>query len=192
MRRDPDRLNRILLVLLALILLGLGAYGLARGYDALGADQADEPLLVEPVRDWVGRNGNLFWPAVFVISIVVAYLALRWLLAQFFAPRLTEIDVTTDGSNGTTRLRAAGAAQALADDIEGYGEVSSATARLVSDGERPEVDVKVDVHDDADLPALRDKIEEQALARFSRALEVPAVTATVLVQLTGPTERQVR
>lgn len=192
MRRGPDRLNRLLLVLVSLALLALGAYGLARGYDAFGADQADEPLLVEPVRNWVGRNGNVFWPLVFVVSVVLAYLSLRWLVAQFSSPRLTEIDLTGDSSNGSTRLRAAGAAQALAEDIEGYREVSSATARVVSDGERPEVDVKVEVHDDADLPALRDKIEEQALPRFSRALEVPAVTANVVMHLVGPSERAVR
>lgn len=192
MRRGPDRLNRVLLLLFSLLLLGVGAYGLARGYDAFGADQADEPLLVDSVRDWVGRNDNVFWPVVFVVCVVVVYLSLRWLLAQFVPPRLTEVDLTTEGSKGSTRLRASGAAHALAQDIEGYREVSSATARLVNDGERPEVDVKVDVHDDADLPALRDKIEEQALPRFSQALEVRAVTATVLVQLIGPTERVVR
>ncbi len=192
MRRGPDRLNRLLVVLLSLVLLGAGAYGLARGYDAFGADQADEPLLVEPVRDWVGRNGNLFWPLVFVMSLVLAYLSLRWLVAQFTSPRLAELDLTKESSNGTTRLRAAGAARALAEDIEGYGEVSAATARLVSDGEHPEVDVKVEAYDDADLPALRDKIEEQALTRFSQALEVPAVAANVVVHLVGPSERAVR
>ncbi len=192
MRRGPDRLNRLLLVLVSLVVLAAATYGLARGYDAFGADQADEPLLVEPVRDWVGRNENVFWPLVFAVSVVLTYLSLRWLLAQFSSPRLAEIDLTRDSSNGSTRLRAAGAAQALAEDIESYREVSSATARMVSDGERPEVDVKVEVHDDADLPALRDKIEEQALPRFSKALEVPAVTANVLVHLVGPAERTVR
>jgi hypothetical protein len=192
MRGGPDRLNRALLVLLALLLLGVGAYGLGRGYEAFGTDQAHEPLLVEPVRDWVGRNGNWFWPVVFVVSIVVAYLSLRWLLAQFGGPRVDVIDFTRDSSKGSTRLRAAGAARALAEDIEAYLEVSSATARVVSDGERPEVDLKVDVHDDADVPALRAKIEDEALLRFCQALEVPDVTAHVLLRLTGPTERIVR
>ncbi len=192
MKRGPDRLNRALLAMLSLLLLGSGAYGLARGYEAFGSHQADEPLLLESVREWVARNGNWFWVVVFLVSLVVSWLSLRWLLAQFRAPRVTEIDFTTEGSKGSTRLRAAGAAHALARDIEGYLEVSSAAARVVSDGERPEVDVKVDVHDDADVPALRGKIEEQALRRFSQALEVPAVTATVLLELIGPTERLVR
>ena len=192
MRRGPDRLNRALLVLLALGLLGVGGYGLARGYGAFGDQQGDEPLLVEPVRNWVGRNGNWFWVVVFLACVVVAFLSLRWLLAQFRSPRLTEIDFTTHGSKGSTRLRAAGAADALAEDIESYFEVSAAKTRLVSDGSRPEVDVRVDVHDDADVPALRANIEEQALRRFSQALEVSSVSCAVLVQLIGPTERVVR
>ena len=193
MRRGPDRLNRALLALLSLLLIGAGAYGLARGYEAFGAEAADEELLLEPVRDFVGgRHGNWFWLVVFWLCLIVAYVALRWLLAQFRSPKLTELDLTDDGSRGTTRLRAAGASEALATDIEEYLEVSSASARLVDDGERPEVDLRVDVHDDADVPALRDRIEEHALHRFCQALEVPAVDAKLYLRLTGPAQRVVR
>ncbi|MDP8992853.1 MAG: alkaline shock response membrane anchor protein AmaP [Actinomycetota bacterium] len=192
MRRGPDRLNRWLLLLLSVVLIGAGGYGLARGYDAFGAEQADQPLLWEPLRLWVSRNDNLFWPAVLVVCVAVAYLALRWLVAQFRTRRLSELELTSEGSQGSTRLRAAGAAQALAEDIEGYPEVTAASARLLQDGQRPEVDVRVDVHDDADVPGVRDRIEEQALRRFCQALEVPDVSATVDIRLAGPTGRTVR
>ena len=189
MRRGPDRLNRALLALLSLLLLGAGGYGLARGYGAFGDEAAEDDLLLEPVRSFVGRNENLFWACVFAACLLVAYIALRWLLAQFRSPRLTELDLTDDESRGTTRLRAAGASQALATDIEEYLEVSSASARLVEDGERPEVDLRVDVHDDADVPALRSRIEEHALRRFCQALEVADVDARLYLRLTGPAER---
>ena len=192
MRRGPDRLNRWLLLLLSIVLIGAGGYGLARGYEAFGAEQAGQPLLGEPLRLWVSRNENLFWPAVLVVCVAVAYLALRWLVAQFRARRLSELELTSEGSKGSTRLRAAGAAQALAEDIEGYPEVTAASARLLHDGQRPEVDVRVDVHDDADVPGVRDRIEEQALRRFCQALEVPDVSATVNIRLAGPTSRTVR
>jgi hypothetical protein len=35
-KHGPDRLNALVLTLLALILIGVGAYGLARGYGAFG------------------------------------------------------------------------------------------------------------------------------------------------------------
>ncbi|MDQ3569056.1 MAG: alkaline shock response membrane anchor protein AmaP [Actinomycetota bacterium] len=192
MRRGPDRLNRWALVVVSLVLLGAGGYGLARGYDALGAEAGDEALLAEPVRDFVGRNENVFWAVVFVVCLIVALIAVRWILAQFRSPRLTELDLTEDGSRGTTHMRASGASQALATDIEDYFGVSSASARLVQDGARPEVDLRVDVNDDADVPALRGRIEEHALTRFCQALEVSDVDARLHLRLTGPTQRVVR
>ena len=192
MRRGPDGLNRGLLTVLSLLLLAAGVYGLARGYEAFGADAAEDPVLTDSARDWVARNENWFWAVVFVLAAVVAYLCLRWLVSQMRSPRLTEIDLTGDGSGGTTRLRAAGAAQALADDIESYFGVASASARLTEDGERPEVFVRVDVNDDADVPALRTRIEEHALPRFCQALEVPDVEAAITLRLVEPAGRVVR
>ena len=190
--RGPDRLNRWVLLLLSLVLLGAGGYALARGYEAFGAEQADEEVLLEPVRDFVGRNENWFWIVVLGLSLIVAYLALRWLVAQFRSPRLTEIDLTGEGSKGSTQLRAAGASDALATDIETYRGVSSASARLVDDGERPEVDMRVEVNDDADVPALRAKIEDEALRRFCQALGVSSVNAHLHLRLTEPAPRLVR
>ncbi len=190
--RGPDRLNRRVLVLLSLLLLGAGGYALARGYEAFGAEPADDEVLLEPVRDFVSRYQTWFWIVVLALCLIVAYLALRWLVAQFRSPRLTEMDLTADGSKGSTHLRAAGASDALATDIETYRGVTSASARLIEDGDRPEVDVRVDVSDDADVPALRTKIEEEALRRFSQALEVSAVDARLHLRLTEPAPRLVR
>ncbi|MDP8975024.1 MAG: alkaline shock response membrane anchor protein AmaP [Actinomycetota bacterium] len=190
--RNPDRLNRVVLLLVSLVLLGAGGYALARGYEAFGREQADDEVLLEPVRDFVDRYQTLFWIAVLALCLIVSYLALRWLVAQFRSPRLTQIDLTGEGSKGSTHLRAAGASDALANDIETYRGVSSASARLIEDGERPEVDVRVDVNDDADVSALRTKMEEEALPRFCRALEVSAVDARLHLRLTEPAPRLVR
>jgi len=188
----PDRLNRGVLIVLSLILLGAGGYALARGYEAFGEEQAEDEVLLEPVRDFVGRNQNWFWIVVLALCLIMAYLAVRWLVAQFRSPRLTEIDLTGEGSKGSTQLRAAGASDALANDIETYRGVSSASARLVDDGERPQVDVRVEVNDDADVPAVRAKIEEEALQRFCQALEVSGVDARLHLRLTDPAPRLVR
>ncbi len=188
----PDRLNRGVLLLLSLVLLGAGGYALARGYEAFGTEQADEEVLLEPVRDFVGRYPDWFWIAVLGLCLIVSYLALRWLVAQFRSPRLTEIDLTAEGSKGSTELRAAGASDALATDIETYRGVRSASARLVDDGERPEVDMRVEVNDDADVPALRTRIEDEALRRFCQALGVSSVNAHLHLRLTEPGPRLVR
>ena len=191
MRRGPDRLNSTVLTLLALVLLAVGGYGLARGYGAFGDAQAADPILGDDVRDFVSRNANWFWPLAAVLSLLVAWLGLRWLLAQFSTPAVSRLPVRADGP-GHTELVASGATAALARDIEDYPGVRSARARLVSDHPSPEVEVTVDVHDDADVPGIRRRIEEHALARFRSALELQELRSQVHVRLAERAGRTVR
>lgn len=191
MRRGPDRLNSAVLSVLALALMGVGAYGLARGYGAFGDRRADDPILSEDVRDAVTRNGDWFWPIAAVVALLLAWLGLRWLLAQLSTPTVSRLPVRADGP-GHTELASAGATAALARDIEEYQGVRAAHARLVGDDPVPEVEVTVDVHDDADVPGVRRRIEEHALARFRSALELSKLRSTVHIRLAERAGRTVR
>ena len=191
MRRRTDRLNGTVLFLLSLLLLGIGAYGLARGYGAFGEARADDPVLGDDLRDFVSRNADWFWPAAAALSLLVAWLGLRWLLAQVSTPTVSRLPVRADGP-GRTELLAGGATAALARDIESYAGVRGARARLVSDHPSPEVEITVDVHDDADLPDLRRRIEEHALERFRSALELQQLRSQVHMRLAEPVGRTVR
>ncbi|HEV2760548.1 MAG TPA: hypothetical protein VGV86_13365 [Acidimicrobiales bacterium] len=191
MRRGPDRLNSTVLTLLALVLLAVGGYGLARGYGAFGDARAADPVLDDDVRDFVSRNADWFWPLAAVTSLLVAWLGLRWLLAQISTPTVSRLPVRADGP-GHTELIASGATGALARDIGEYPGVRSARARLVSDHPSPEVELTVDVHDDADVPAIRRRIEEHALARFRGALELQELRSQVHVRLAERAGRTVR
>ena len=191
MRRGPDRLNSTVLTLLALVLLAVGGYGLARGYGAFGDARATDPVLGDDVREFVSRNADWFWPLAAVISLLIAWLGLRWLLAQISTPTVSRLPVRADGP-GHTELVASGATTALARDIEDYSGVRSARARLVSDHPSPEVEVTVDVHDDADVPAIRRRIEEHALARFRSALELQELRSQVHLRLAERAGRTVR
>ena len=191
MRRGPDPLNRAVLTLVALLLVAAGAYGLARGYGAFGDDQADDHVLTSDVRDFVSRNADWFWPVAAVVSLLLAWLGLRWLLAQISTPTVSHLPVRSEGP-GHTELLAGGAASALARDIEEYPGVRAARARIVGEHPAPEVEITVDVHDDADLPALRRRIEEHALERFRTALEVQQLRPTVHLRLAEQAARTVR
>ena len=191
MRRGPDRLNAAVLIVLALVLLGVGGYGLARGYGAFGDTQADDPVLSDDVRDFVSRNSDWFWPLAAVVSLLVAWLGLRWLLAQLSTTAVGHLPVRADGP-GQTELLGSGATSALARDIEEYPGVRSASARLVGDHPVPEVSVTVDVHDDADIAAIRRRIEEHALVRFRSALELTKLRSEVHLRLAERAGRAVR
>ena len=191
MRRGPDRLNATVLTVLALILLGVGGYGLARGYEAFGEDRAGDPILTDDVRDFVSRNGDWFWPLAAALALLVAWLGLRWLLAQLSTAAVGHLPVRADGP-GHTELLGSGATSALALDIEGYPGVRSASARLVGDHPVPEVSVTVDVHDDADIAAVRRQIEEHALVRFRGALELTKLRSEIHLRLAERAGRSVR
>lgn len=180
-----DRRNRAGLSLLGLLLLGVGTYGLARGWGAFGDRAASGSLLLESWRRFV-RDASWFWPVAAVASLMLALFGLRWLRAQLAAATPPRVDLTHRGDGGTTIVRPAGAAQALADDIETYGGVTAASARLTGDPETPEVDLRVEVVDGCNLPSLRTRIEQEALARFQRALELEAVEANLEFRLTAP------
>ena len=191
MRRSPDRLNAAVLIVLALALLGVGGYGLARGYGAFGDTQADDPILSDDVRDFVSRNSDWFWPLAAVLSLLVAWLGLRWLLAQLSTAAVGHLPVRADGP-GRTELLGSGATSALARDIEEYPGVRSASARLVGDHPVPEVSVTIDVHDDADIADIRGRFEEHALVRFRSALELTKLRSQVHLRLAERAGRSVR
>lgn len=191
MRRGPDRLNAAVLTVLALVLLGVGAYGLARGYGAFGDAQVGDSVLTDDVRDYVSRNSDWFWPLAAVLSLLGAWLGLRWLLAQLSTTAVSHLPVQADGP-GRTELLGAGATSALAGDIEEYPGVRSASARLVGDHPVPEVSVTVEVHDDADIAAVRRRIEEHALVRFRSALELTKLRSQIHFRLAERAGRSVR
>ncbi|HEX3623313.1 MAG TPA: hypothetical protein VHT97_13450 [Acidimicrobiales bacterium] len=191
MKHYPDRLNTTVLTLLSLLLLGVGGYGLARGYGAFGDARAADPVLTDDVRNYVSRNQNWFWPLAAVLSVLVAWVGLRWLLAQIHAPAVTHLAVRADGP-GHTSLAASGAATALARDIEEYPGVRGARARIASDDPSPEVELRVDVADDADVGDVRRRIEEHALPRFRAALELTELRPRLHVRLAEPAGRTVR
>ena len=181
-----DRWNRFGLIILGLALLVAGGYGLARGWGAFGERAASEPLLVESWRRFVGRNESWFWPAAAALAVLVALLGLRWLRAQLAAATPRRIDLTHRSDGGTTVVVPAGAAQALAADIERYRGVTQASARLSGDADVPDVDLRIEVDERCNLPALRRCIEEEALTRFRQALDLSDLDANIEFRLTSP------
>lgn len=176
-----DGVNRVVLLLLGMILVGAGAYGLSRGWGVFGDAQAQDPLLGETLVGFVRRNAEWFWPAAALVALVAAYGCYRWLRAQIPLPqRAGSIDLSTERSRGFTRVRAGGAANGLAADIERHPGVSSAKARIVSDEPVPEVEMRVDLFERADLIAVRDHVEQTALPRFRKSLGSQELSARTL------------
>ncbi|CAN5156146.1 hypothetical protein BH20ACT24_BH20ACT24_00080 [soil metagenome] len=187
-----ERVNRTFLLAIGTVLFALGVVGLVRSYGGFGGDSEEERVLGRSVRRFVSDNTEWFWPLVAIVAGLIGLLAFRWLLAQLQrAPSLGELRVRREGPGGMTRVAGAGLGDALTSDVESSPEVRSAKARIDGDARDLEIDLSVDLYDDADVVRVRRRIEESALERFRQATEAEQVTARVRLHLTGPRGRTV-
>jgi hypothetical protein len=178
----PARLNRTVLALLGLLCLAAGGVVLLIGTGLLGGllpVPADAPLL-PPGLVLPGWGP---W-AVVAAAIIVGLLALRWLIAQTIrGPASSDWQLSPDITTGTTHIDSDTAARPLADEIEDYPGVRSATARLTGPHQHPHLYLRVSADDHADISDLRRRIDDDAIPRLTQALNLPALTADMLLRL---------
>lgn len=150
-----DRLNRILLTLLALVLLAAGTTGLLFGLGAFGRDRTSDLVLSSEVEEFVVGQAEWFWPLVAVVFVLLGVLALRWLLQQVRTDRLGDIDLTEHRNRGETRVDAAAVTDALVEATQRCAGVDSAAARIVRVRGVDRVVLGVRLADRADIAEVR-------------------------------------
>jgi hypothetical protein len=178
----PARLNRTVLTLLGMLCLAAGAVVLLGGTGLLGSRlpvPAYAPLLPPgpALPEWGAA-------VVAAVAIVIGLLALRWLIAQTIRrPASSSWQLSPDTATGTTRIDSDAAARPLADEIEDYPGVRSATARLTGPRGHPHLYLRVSADDRVDISDLRRRIDEHAIPRLTHALNLPALRADMLLRL---------
>lgn len=165
-----DRVNRSMLVLLGLVLLLGGAAALALSLGAFGAARSHQPVLPAEASRFI-RDNPWFWWAVGALCVVVALLALRWLIGQLHTSRLNFLDVEPDRSQGETVLRAGAIADAVEHEVAGYPGVQGASMRLAGTPARHRHRLTVDLDDRADITAVRRRLTTQTVPNLRRALD---------------------
>ena len=193
----PDRLDRLVLAVLGLLLAGAGVYGLARSGGVFGRRAADDPVLGPGLRRFVADHLLPFWFAVAVLGLALAWLGWRWLRAQFPASQtVSGLDFHDDddgaGAGGATVLPSSAVTTALADHLSTHDDVRWARARVLAGRPRPRVELRAGVSDDVDAGRLADFVETEVLGHLRQALEVDEVDAHVELRLVGPPARTVR
>ena len=159
--------NRSVLALLGLLLIAAGALGLALALGAFGSGPKKVSLLPGSVRRYPGDH-PWFWWAVAGGCLLVALLALRWLLAQFHTDRTSRIDRTTDARTGYTIVHAGALNEAAADDARTIAGVTDASAHVSHDP--PRLQLQVNLADYADLTVVRDQLESRTVAHVREAM----------------------
>ena len=186
-----DRTNRTMLLLLALLLIAAGAAAGAASIGAFGTTTRHSPLIDNPAGNFTGTQGGWLWPAADLAALILALLALRWLLALLFSTdRAGDLPITPGGSAGRTTLAARALTEAVAEETESYRGVSSARARLLGDSANPELVVTAALEETADFAALRQRIETAALTHARSSVGNPSLP--IQLDLTVTTKRSTR
>ncbi|GAB1509226.1 alkaline shock response membrane anchor protein AmaP [Actinophytocola sp. KF-1] len=181
-------MNRVLLALIGLVLLAAGAFAILTNTGVLTV---------------VGREGVLApgtarpptW-ALYVIAaagVVVALLALRWLLAQVTPATKTrtwQLEETPE--HGGTELSTGTVTAPFAADVTACPGVHSARAALSGPPRSPRLAVVVDVEQDAAVDDVRSYLVTHALPRLRQALDLADLPTTVEFRFTTKAGARVR
>jgi uncharacterized protein YhaN len=168
-----DRTNRVVLLVIGLLMLAAGLATTLTSFGTFREAWAVRVLTANPVSTYAGDQGRWLWPVVGVVALVILILAVRWLIAILFGTdRIRDLRVRT-GSRDRVTLSASAVREAVCAEIESYRGVRAARARLVGSDEHPTLAIRVDTNLDADLAAVRDRIERDAIAHARQVLDQP-------------------
>ncbi len=165
-----DRVNRAALILFGLLVLAIGAAGMTASVGVYGQGFAHRFLLANGVSAYIGHH-DWVWYAAAGACLLILLAALRWIVALLISTdRAGDIRIPVAAREGTTILRPAAVSEALTREIGAYHGVEAVRGRIIGDGADPEVVLAVTASEAADLRALHQRIETQALAHARQSL----------------------
>ena len=208
MSSKTARGNRIGLGVVGVLLLAAGAYVLARSLGAFGTEQADAPVYSERTASWIHAQQPWIWIAFAAVGVIVALLALRWLLVQLRTERLGRIAMDTDlGADppytddreytadpdysddlgaGRTSLPTSALTAAIGQEIDAYPGVRAVTVHVAGRPDLPELRLEVTIDADADPARIRTRIVEEAIAHAKAALDTEFLPTQLLLAVNRP------
>jgi hypothetical protein len=171
-----DRTNRALLTLFGLLVLLVGAAGMATSVGGFGTAFSGRTLFDNRVSAYIGQHGTWVWATAAFICLLIALAALRWILALLVSTdRTGDIPIPGSKDQGTTMLQPAALTGALAGEIGTYHGVDTAKGRVIGDAKNPRIVLRVTATQTADLAALHHRVETEALAHARQALDNPGL-----------------
>jgi hypothetical protein len=176
--RRTARVNRTGLAIVGLLLLAAGIAALLRALNVAPGvlGPPDAPVTDQVTRDFAAEQG-WFWPVLAIALVLVALLALWWLLAQAGRDSLRTMRLD-GGPRGSSTMPAAAASGALEDDLGRSPYLRRVRASFSGGASRPHLDLVVTMDPAADPEAVRERVDV-ALDRQRRALEAPDLSTMV-------------
>ena len=184
----PARLNRIGLAVVGVVLLAAGGFTVATYLGML--------TIVDPHSTLVpGTEAPPTWVlyVIAAVAIIAGTLMVRWLLVQLVrTPKTHTWRLEQDADRGRTELAASTATAPLVGELTTYTGVHAAHATLAGPQEAPVLALVINLEQDGNLTAIRDRIETDGLPRLRQALDLDTLPATVEFRVTKKTGARVR
>ena len=181
-------INRVVLTVLGLLLLAAGVLGLALSVGAFGAWRAAYPVLPMEVSTFPdGRPW--FWWATAGVLILIAVLALLWLLTQFKTDRTNRLDLTTNALDGYTTLHASALTNAVEDEALGITGVTGVSANVYEHRGR-HVFLRVELADSADIGEVRTRLENEVVTHLREGVGDPGMPVSIELRPGASKNRQ--
>lgn len=180
--RRTARGNRIGLGLLGLVLLVAGGAIVIRSAGLVGGllGPTGDPVYSDATASWVHDQRSWLWLTIAAVGVLVALLALRWLLVQTRSDRVGRLMVDTDHrdvpSSGRADVPAGVVITAVGQEVDAYRGVQKIRVALTGRPDQPELRLTVTADPDADLSRLRHRITGEALAHARAALDTDRLT----------------
>ena len=155
-----DRLNRVALAVFGLLVLLVGAAGMATSVGVFGHGFSRRTLFANRLSAYIGQHGTWVWPAAAGVCLLIMLVALRWVIALLISTdRTGDIPIPIKTHEGTTILQPAALTGALTREVGTYHGVDSARSRIIGDARVPTIVLAVTASQSADLHALHQRIE---------------------------------
>ena len=181
-----DRTNRIMMIVFAVLLIAIGLDAGAASIGVYGTGTEHSKLMDNPTGHYFGAQGVWLWAVIAFASLIIGLLALRWLIALLFSTdRSGDLVLQSSTGAGRTTMDNGALTNAVVEEIEGYRGVDSARARLIGDPDDPELVVRATLEETADLIALRQRIETEALTHARQALGNMSMPAQLDLTITS-------
>lgn len=199
MTAKAARLHRLLLLVLAVLLCSAGLSVLLTGFGAFGGGLRDRAVFDNAVSRYIGDHGSWLWPVLALAGLLLASLAVRWLLTLFRVDGVSRVDLTSRAVPGRTAVAevaevagrtevdSAALSAAVTGQVQGYREVTHATAKFRGDARAPHLALTVTATADADVTLLRQRIETEAVTDLRQALQRPDLTVGLDLQISSKT-----
>jgi len=183
----PARLNRVGLAVVGVVLVAAGGFVVATHLGMLTIVDPHSALVpgTEAPPTWVLH-------VIAAVAIIAGTLMVRWLLAQLVhTPKTHTWRLEQDSDRGRTELASSTATAPLVGELNTYPGVHAAHAALSGTREAPVLALVINLEQDGDLTAIRERIETHGIPRLRQALDLETLPATVEFRVTTKTGARV-